>query len=517
MKTVDNKPASHGAADFSQFADATPLLMWMSDAEGHRHVNRAYREFLGVAESEMGDDEWTRFIHPDDREGYLDAYRNATALHEPFEQKFRFRRADGVYRWMKTMGVPRMQNGEFVGYVAYKVDVTDLKEAERELHEASREKNNFLAMLAHELRTPLAAIRNAVQVIGHERGTPELTARSKSVIERQTTQMVRMVDDLLDLSRLTRGTFHLRRQRMDLLDALRQAIDATAHEREASKHELVLDVPKHPIYVEGDAARLQQVFANLLSNAARYTPRGGHVWISVNVQQSHERNSTDPPAGARASVHVRDDGIGIDPKLLAHVFNLFSRIESHGTGLGIGLSLSSRLVALHGGVLSAYSAGHDKGSKFTVHVPIIEEAHESLPALTHAELPPSPPLRVLVVDDSPDAANMLVNLLQLESHDVRVANDGKTALDIASEFAPQVVLLDISMPEMDGCEVARRLRAGPKTSRAFIAAVTGFASSEMELDLSPGGFNERLTKPLENAELLSLLARATQKVARANG
>ncbi|TLY49158.1 MAG: response regulator [Gammaproteobacteria bacterium] len=504
-------------ADFSEFADASPLLMWMSDASGQRRVNLAYLEFIGADESAMGGDEWAHFIHPDDRESCLDAYRNATALHEPFELQFRFRRADGVYRWMKTVGVPRIYDGEFCGYLAYKVDITDLKEAEQELREADRDKNIFFAMLAHELRTPLAAIRNAVQVIGHERSTAELAARSKSVIERQTTQMVRMVDDLLDLSRLTRATFHLRKQRIDLLDALRAAIDATAHEREANAHQLALDIPKQPIHIEADAARLQQVFANLLSNAARYTPRGGHVWISVEVQQSHERNSTAAHFGARASVRVRDDGIGIDPESLANVFNLFSRIESRGAGLGIGLSLASRLVKLHGGAISAFSAGRDKGSEFMLRLPIIDVARESVPASTQRESPSATPLRVLVVDDSPDAANMLVQLLQLAQHDVRAANDGRTALRIASEFTPQIVLLDISMPEMNGVEVAQRLRADPGTAHAFIAAVTGLASNEMDLDLSPNGFNERITKPLENDELLALLARATRTVARAKG
>ena len=293
---------------FSQLADSAPVLIWLSSAEGQRHVNKAYQDFLGVGESELQGLDWARFVHPDDRERYVALYREKLALREGFESQFRFRRADGEYRWMKSVGVPRVIGGEFFGFVGCKVDITDLKEAEESLRDADRSKNNFLATLAHELRTPLAAIRNAVQVLGHGQVGDARHERVRSVIERQTRQMVRMVDDLLDLSRLTRGVFQLRKADIDLVDAMRQAIEATAHERETNAQQLHLEAPPQ-LLLRADAARLQQVFANLLSNAARYSPHGSQVWITIELQAALTQS-----ARAFAAVRVRDNGIGIEAR-----------------------------------------------------------------------------------------------------------------------------------------------------------------------------------------------------------
>ncbi|HEY2397124.1 MAG TPA: CheR family methyltransferase [Rudaea sp.] len=501
---------------FSELADSAPVLIWINGTEGKRHINKAYMEFVGAHESTLQGNEWANFIHPEDRETYFSTFSRQSERHEPFEGQFRLRRADGEYRWMKTLGMPRTIGGRFVGYIGYKVDITELKEAEESLRETDRSKDNFLAMLAHELRTPLAAMRNAVQIIGHERGNADLHLRAKSVIERQTVQMVRIVDDLLDLSRLTRGTLHLRKQRIDLLGVLRQAIDATAYHRDTQAQQLSLSVPEDPLFLDADEARLQQVFANLLSNAARYSPQHGHVWITVEREgaaQSREPSASDSRANDRVVVRVRDDGIGIARQMQTVLFNLFSQAKTdghHGTGLGIGLNLSKHLVELHGGSIDVFSEGPGHGSEFVVRLPtspMTDEAHETAAPEKSQLIAHKRRLRVLVVDDDADAAQMLCNLFELEGQDVRCANDGANALRIAREFHPHLALLDISMPVMDGRELARQLRTDPDTTDTFLVAVTGFSPNDAVLDMSPEGFDERVTKPFEKDALNSLLTR----------
>jgi two-component system CheB/CheR fusion protein len=505
---------------FARLADSAPVLIWMSGPQGRGYVNRAYLDFLGVDESKVHGDGWMNYIHPDDREKYFTLYREKIARREPFECQCRLRRVDGVYRWMKVAAVPRTAGNDLVGYLGCKTDITDLKEAEQTLREADRGKNNFIAMLAHELRTPLAAMRNAVQVLGYEGPDPSLAARAQGVIERQTAQMVRVVDDLLDLSRLTRGTFRLRQRQGDLLDAVRQAVETTEHERHVKSQRLTLQLPDAPILLHVDMARMQQVFANLLGNASRYTASYGSVQVSVEREPAPRRERDEAePVQAWAVVRIRDNGIGIEPAMLERIFDLFAQSEDPGNetggGLGIGLNLARRLVELHGGSISAESGGRDKGSEFIVRLPVEGEDRAVLDARATADaqrtLDASAPLRVLVVDDNPDAADMLVYLLQLAGQKVRAANDGESALRIAGEFRPQLVLLDISMPKVDGREVARRLRADAATKDAFLVAVTGFSPADAVLDMSPAGFDARVTKPLENDALVALIARVQNR------
>ncbi|HEY0179931.1 MAG TPA: ATP-binding protein, partial [Dokdonella sp.] len=505
---------------FLLLADNAPVLIWMNGPEGRRYVNKAYLDFLQVREADVQGYDWAKFIHPDDRDAYMSIYREKMAVREPFEIQFRFRRADGEYRWMKSVGVPRSTpSGEFLGYIGCKVDITDLKEAERALRETDRSKNDFLAVLAHELRTPLAAMRNAIQVVAREEADETAAAaRAKSVIERQTAQMVRMVDDLLDLSRFARGTFQLRKRRMNLLDSLGHAIDATAYERATNEQTLTLTAPDHPIMLRADPARLQQVFANLLSNAARYTPKNGRVWVTVEEAKAPRRARGDA-AAASVVVRVRDDGIGIEPRMLPHVFGLFAQVDhaaGRGSGLGVGLNLARRLVELHDGEITAYSAGKDRGSEFVVRLPMdptpAARAADGAAAADRRTSRTAPPLRVLVVDDNPDAADMLAALLELSGQQVLSANDGEQAIELAKRFKPQLALLDISMPDMDGRELARRLRATPEIQPVVVVAVTGFSPHEAMFNSSRSDFDELITKPLEQEALLALLARARRTI-----
>jgi signal transduction histidine kinase/DNA-binding response OmpR family regulator len=369
------------------------------------------------------------------------------------------------------------------------------------IRESDRQKNEFLAMLAHELRNPLAPIRNAVQVLRMNGRHDEKLDWARDIIDRQVQQMVRMVDDLLDVSRITRGKIQLQKERIDVTAAVQRAVETSRPLLEAFRHELCVTLPPDPIYVEADLARLAQVLANLLNNAAKYTPEGGKVALAVSRD------------GDEAVFAVRDSGIGIPPEMLANIFDLFTQVDrsldrSQG-GLGIGLTLVRRLVELHGGTVRATSAGLQQGSEFTVRLPAVAgvpglEASRNGAGTTarHGRC-----LRMLVVDDNADAADSLAICLRLTGHEIRVAYDGATALNLATEFVPEVVLLDIGLPEMDGYEIARRIRADERLGRPVLIAVTGYGQETDRARTREAGFDYHLVKPVDPEILTGLIAR----------
>ncbi|HJZ91371.1 MAG TPA: response regulator, partial [Gemmataceae bacterium] len=334
----------------------------------------------------------------------------------------------------------------------------------REVQHADRQKNEFLSMLAHELRNPLAPIRNAVEVMRLRQVPPEL-AWVRDVIDRQIRQLTRLVDDLLDVSRITRGKIELRTEPIDLGAVVTHALEASRPFVEAKGHRLAVAVPREPVHVIGDPARLAQVLTNLLNNAAKYTEEGGQIWLTLR---------TEAP---EAILSVRDTGIGIPPDMLKAVFDLFIQVEqaidrAQG-GLGVGLTLVKRLVELHGGRVEARSAGPGTGSEFVIGLPMMQGAAVRIADFRDGQMATAPAsLRVLVVDDNVDAAESLGKLLELEGHEVRRAHDGPTALATADVFRPDVIVLDLGMPGMDGFEVARRIRdrdeGGP-----LLVALTG--------------------------------------------
>jgi signal transduction histidine kinase/DNA-binding response OmpR family regulator len=373
----------------------------------------------------------------------------------------------------------------------------------RDIQEADRRKDEFLAMLGHELRNPLAPIRNAVQVmrlIGPS--DPELQW-SRDVIDRQLRHLTRLVDDLLDVSRITRGKIRLELAPLDVVAAVAAAVETSRPLIESRRHELTLSLPSQPLWVRADLARLAQVLSNLLNNAAKYTDEGGHIWLTV-VRE-----------GDQAVFRVRDNGPGIPREMLRHIFDLFTQAEQSldraQGGLGIGLTLAQRLVELHHGSIEAYSEGPEQGSEFVVRLPAQAEG-------TVAEtgggpdksLEPTFHRRVLVVDDNVDAAESLAILVRLDGHEVRTAHDGPTALEVAETFCPEIVLLDIGLPAMDGYEVGRRLRSQPKGSEMLLAAVTGYGQEEDRSHCQQAGFDEHLIKPVDPEALRRLLQRRGQ-------
>jgi two-component system CheB/CheR fusion protein len=397
-----------------------------------------------------------------------------------------------------TVSPVRDSAGRVVGASKVARDITIQKRAEEELRESDRRKSEFLALLAHELRNPLAPIRNGLQIVrlaGQDRAAVE---EAHAVMGRQLDHLVRLVDDLLDLSRITKGKIELRRERIDLASAVHDAVEASRPQVEAAGHELAVTLPAGPIWVDGDRTRLAQVFANLLNNSARYTERGGRIAMKV------ERK------GADAVVTVADNGVGIPPDALPRIFEMFTQadraLERSRGGLGIGLSLVRGLVEMHGGRVEARSDGPGKGSEFVVRLPTVAApAPAARPADPEADAR-GPALRILVVDDNEDSADSLATLLELTGHTTRTAYDGLAAVETAAEFRPDVILLDIGLPRLDGYEACRRIRKEPWGERMMLIAQTGWGQEEDRNRAKDAGFDHHLIKPIAPAELRKLLA-----------
>jgi signal transduction histidine kinase len=370
-------------------------------------------------------------------------------------------------------------------------------ELAEQLRQADRRKDEFLALLAHELRNPLAPVRNAVTIMRMKDSLDPEIAWCRDVIERQANQLTRLVDDLLDVSRITRGKIKLRMERLDLATVIEAAVETSRPLIDAHKHELVVALPKQRVQIEGDLTRLTQVIANLLNNAAKYQNEKGRIELTADCKDNE------------AIIRVRDGGVGIPGEMLAQIFELFSQGErtpdrAQG-GLGIGLSLVKNLVEMHGGTVRAVSGGAGMGSEFEVRLPcstveLAALAREADPAT----VPASRPLRILVVEDSKDAAESLAKLLRLAGHEVLVAHDGQKAIEIAGSERPTVMLLDIGLPGMDGYEVCRRMRQQGH-SQARIIAVTGYGQERDRQRSHDAGFDSHTVKPVDPSELMRLV------------
>jgi signal transduction histidine kinase/CheY-like chemotaxis protein len=379
------------------------------------------------------------------------------------------------------------------------------RQMREELAESDRRKDEFLATLAHELRNPLAPVRNAIHILrARLPPTPELQW-ARDVIDRQVTQMTRLIDDLMDVSRITRGTFELRRERVTLEDVLRVAVETSRPIIDASGHELSLELNGEPVFLDADVIRLAQVFSNLLNNAAKYTSPGGRIAVMA------ERDA------GLVHVAVQDSGIGIPAAMLTRVFEPFTQLDrslerSRG-GLGIGLALARRLVEMHGGTIEADSAGPGLGSRFSVRLPIAVE--QVVPAPASSSLEAGGPAqavgrhRILVADDNSDSATSLSILLNDVGYEVRTAEDGVQALETAANFRPDIALLDIGMPKLNGYEVARRLRQQPWGRDVLLIAVTGWGGADHRQQTAQAGFDHHLTKPVDPAALTRLLVSLT--------
>jgi PAS domain S-box-containing protein len=375
-----------------------------------------------------------------------------------------------------------------------------LKESSKALNAADRRKDQFLATLAHELRNPLAPLRNGLQLLKLAENDSGLIERTRHMMDMQLGQMVRLIDDLLDVSRINNDMMELNRELTSLHQVIRQAVETSGPLIDAQQHKLTIDIPKEEILLEADVIRLTQVFANLLNNAAKYTPRQGHIAIKVSRQ------------GDWATVSVVDSGIGIPEELLAKIFDMFMQVDySLGRaqgGLGIGLSLVKRLVEMHGGTVEARSQGSGAGSEFIVRLRTASQAAQAADSGT-AEKEPARPVsrRILVADDNKDSATSLALILSMMGHETKTANDGVEALEVGDEFRPEVALVDIGMPKLNGYDTARQMRQKPWGRNALLVALTGWGQEDDLRRSSDAGFDTHLVKPVDVAEIVELVAR----------
>jgi len=504
-------------------------------------------------------------IHPDDRERIRDAVAAATRPDDPapYAIEYRVFHSDGSVRWVFAKGRAIFRHGE-TGRVLASFDgtVTDITERKLLEHKTQaqalaladlhRRKDEFLAMLSHELRSPIAPISNAVHLLRLQSTENSLQKQARSIIERQVGQLTRLVDDLMEVSRITTGRIHLRKERIVIGGIIERAVETAFPMIEQRHHTLTVRVPPEPIWLDADAGRLEQVIVNLLTNAAKYTEEGGSIWLTVSNSDECRVASDESNSGSRSdecrvtsgesnngegrvasgesydsdlttrhsplvTIRVRDTGVGIAPGLLPCVFDLFTQAErsldrSQG-GLGIGLALVQRLVEMHGGTVEVTST-LGKGSEFVVRLPSATLATDHSPLATnHSPLitPLATALKVLIVDDNEDSAETLAILLKALKHDVRTANDGLAALETATRYRPDVVLLDIGLPMMDGYEVAAKMRLLPAHKTTVLVALTGYGQDSDRQKSKDAGFDHHLVKPADFAKLQQILTRASER------
>lgn len=488
---------------FARFMQHLPGLAWVKDREG-RYVfandaalnafGRSRNDVYGKTDKDLFSAETAAQFQQNDQQALADG--SGVRVIETLEHD------DGIHHSIVSKFPIPGRDGRpaVVGGVA--IDITELKRAEEALKDADRRKDEFLATLAHELRNPLAPIRNSLQILKMPRVDAQTIERSREMMERQLHHLVRLVDDLLDVSRVMRGKIELRKERIELATIVARAVETVQPMIAAQRHHLKIEIPAESLLIEADSVRMTQVIANLLTNAAKYSEPEGQILLSV---ERTERS---------VELIVRDTGIGIASDMLARIFELFVQVDHASTksqgGLGIGLTLVKNLVEMHQGTIEARSNGLGKGSEFVLTLPLTEQAGEQ-DRDTRDEEPatgqsPESGFRLLVVDDNEDAANSLAMLLRLHGHEVRVAFSGEEALEITNSFIPDAVFQDIGMPDMDGFEIVRRLRMQPGLETTVMAALTGWGQKEDRRRTAEAGFHHHLVKPPELKMVEEVLA-----------
>ena len=477
-----------------------PFVVFAKDREGrYLIVNGEWAQFAGRTEDEL--------LGRTDAELFpaelaaavarFDTHVLATGEPRQFEDTFTYRGKASTYLVIKF--ALRDIEGHPVAVCGIANEITARKQAEAALRDADKRKDEFLAILAHELRNPLAPVRLALEMMKTNPSDKAICDRAMDVMGRQLAHLVRLIDDLLDVSRITRGKLELRRGRVTLADVVRTALETSKPQIDLAGHAIDVQLPEGAIVLHADLTRLAQVISNLLNNAAKYTPRGGHIVLAARRD------------GSSVAISIADDGIGLAPEHVAQVFEMFAQVNpittrSHG-GLGIGLALARALVDMHGGRIEAASDGSAKGSTFTVHLPVVEDTAE-IADTPDGEAPSAGQLRVLVADDNRDAIDTLALFLERSGHTVRTAADGVEAMEVARAFHPDVAVLDIGMPRMDGYEVARKLRANGEV--CVLIALTGWGQADDHRRSREAGFDYHLIKPVQPSTLVKLLATASR-------
>jgi PAS domain S-box-containing protein len=451
----------------------------------------------GFAGSEEG---FYALVHEEDRAPVAQAIELALRSRTDYKVEFRYRHGSGQWRWMEGRGrAVYAPDGEPRMLYGLGIDITERRRAVEELQDADRRKDEFLATLAHELRNPLAPITSGLHILRVTDGRGEAAAQARAVMERQVAQMARLVDDLLDVARISTGKTELRREAMDLADAVRDAVDTSGPLVTAGGQTLTVTLPSTPMVVSADRTRMAQVFANLLNNSAKFS--APHQPIAITVERE----------GDEAVVRVRDWGVGIHPENLPRIFDMFRQAGSPGGrskgGLGIGLFLVKRMVEMHGGRVEAHSGGPGLGSEFVVRLPGVQGVAPALPRASNGNAAARVATRrILVVDDNVDAASLLATMLEIHGHETRLAHDGPEAMAVAGDYRPDVVVLDIGLPTIDGHETAKWIRQQPWGRDILLVAVTGWGHPEERRRSKEAGFDHHLVKPADPMMLADLIA-----------
>ena len=472
---------------FRTLADTAPVFIWISGLGGTlEFINHRFADETGCTTEELLATGWHNLVHASDLTGYLAACSSAEAACKGYDYELRLRKADGNYNWMRFVGEPRFEREKLVGFVGSSVDIQYHKNAEEQLRDADRRKDEFLAILGHELRNPLSPIRNAAQALQFVDASDKRLSWAKETIIRQVDHMTRLVDDLLDIARLTRGTLTLRKETVDMAVIVHHAVESTKALFDARKHHLNVAIKNEPLFVNGDPIRLTQIIENLLTNAAKFTEEGGQISLDVH-REGHE-----------LVISVEDNGIGIPQRMLSKIFELFMQeeraIRKSSSGLGIGLSLVFQLVSLHGGTIKASSKGPGQGSEFVLRLPLVDNiVAASAPVTSMA--PDSGKERILIVDDNIDSADSTAMLMAMYGYEVCVAYDFESAICKATSFVPNVALLDLSKPEPDGMELAKRFQQLTQTKKTVLIAYSGYGQPDDLERTRQAGFAHHLVKP----------------------
>ena len=478
--------------------------VWLCDAAGRNiYASDSFLRLIGMSQKECNDLGWVNALHPDDVRATVVAWNETVRAGGPWYREHRVRGTDGRFHPILAQGVPiRDDRGQITGWAGINLDISRLKHTEEALREADRRKDEFLATLAHELRNPLAPIRHAVRILDSAAADATQHRWGREVIARQVRHMAWLLDDLLDVSRITRGQLDLKKDYVDLRTIVEMAVETARPLIEAKHHTLAVNLPEDAVKLEADPLRLSQVISNLLTNAAKYTDAAGRIALSAVLEHTE------------LVIRVKDSGIGLTPATIPGLFTMFSQVNSAidraEGGLGIGLALVKGLVALHGGQVSASSEGLGRGSEFTVRLPqgVVSPESASRDAIPCPAQPAVERKRgkVLVADDNRDAAATLAAVLEMAGYEVVIAYSGEEALEVGARARPQVVLLDIGMPGMTGYETARRMRLEAWGRRALLIAVTGWGQDDDKRKAQSAGFDQHLTKPVDPDEIETVLA-----------
>jgi PAS domain S-box-containing protein len=499
---MDKEPQQCGAKCI-EIIDQIPGAVIATDLEGYiTHWSKGTEQLFGYS-AKMTLKKQISFLNPNEEYPFLENHIIRPLKNKGYhEVQTYMRRQSGERIYINlALSLLRDSNGRAFGIIGYATDITEHKQIEKRLKEADQRKNEFLALLAHELRNPLVPIRNAVQLLTLQSDMmlPHIQ-QACALIDRQVSYLTRLADDLLDVAWITRGQLILQKKPCNIVSCIEQAVEVIRPMLAEKGHDLILKLPSAPLLIEADPARLIQIIENLLDNAVKYTHKGGRIALTVAIQ------------GQQAMLTIADNGIGIPAELLPHIFDCSSYIghplkhSYHEGGLGLGLDLTKSLVEMHGGQISAASPGSSQGSTFTVQLPVINVSSQlaATPAIEDSSTA-TPYRRVLIVDDNRDIAYSFEILIELWGHKVQIAFDGPTALEIIHTFQPEIVLLDIGLPGMDGYEVARCLRT-KYGQHIKLIALTGYGQEKDKEHAKEAGFNHHLTKPPQLEALKDLLA-----------